>query len=143
MTPDELGITQDQYSNLSKLADLLETVDQDGFDMKEYAAPEDDMFDALHPNEAYESKCGTVACAAGHLVKIVKPLKDDTWNDFIRRATGIKRYFDAWDWLFSEHWKLTDNTALGASKRIKHFLEKGVPVDWEDQMDDGNVELCY
>ena len=39
MTPDDLGITREQCSNLKKLADILETVDEDSFDMRDYVVP--------------------------------------------------------------------------------------------------------
>ena len=115
MTPEQLGITQEQYNNLEGLANILKTDADDSFDMN-------------HPAEL--------------LVEIVKPLKSEYWDDFIHRATGIMCFVGAWDWLFSEHWKLTDNTALGASKRIRHFLDKGAPDDAHAQMC-GDAPLCY
>ena len=142
MTPQELEITKDQYRNLEKLAGLLETVDRDKFDMRDYVVPVEGECDFFTPHEAHKSECGTVACAAGHLAKIVKPFEGEDWDDFVDRAIGFSDLSNKWCWLFSPRWVLTDNTALGASKRIKHLLENGVPIDWCEQMCDESP-LCY
>ena len=88
------------------------------------------------------SECGTVACAAGHLVRIESPHEGESWLDFIGRITGVTHHLFSWDWLFAQVWVHTDNTAFGASKRIRYFLEKGVPENWGNQMR-GGEPLCY
>ena len=140
MTPKELGITEEQYGNLERLADILETVDEGEFDMGCYATPDDEV--GLDPTEASKAECGTVACAAGHLVKIIKPLKEEGWEDFVYRTTGFSFGTLNWTWLFHGFWCPTDNTALGASKRIRYFLEKGRPKGVYAQMY-GDTPLCY
>ena len=141
MTPEQLGITKDQYENLSKLADLLETVDRHSFDMKHYVVAADNEYDTFAPYAAHNADCGTVACAAGHLATIVKPLKDEGWIEFLDRVTGIDGALD-WYWLFDGNWVRTDNTALGASKRIRYFLDNGAPSNVYAQMR-GDAPLCY
>ena len=140
MTPEELGIPQEQYSNLEKLAYLLETVDEDEFDMGCHAI--DVGGELINPNQSYRAECGTVACAAGHLVKIAKPLMGEGWAELTSRVVGIEYGNRNWAWLFHEGWEGADNTALGASKRIRYLLEKGAPENWEDQML-GDAPLCY
>lgn len=141
MTPDDLGITKDQYSNLEKLADLLETVEEDKFDMRDFATL--DGYGGFCPNYIHKvGECGTIACAAGHLVKIIEPLEGETWDDFIDRETGLECGSDIWSWLFDGGWVGTDNTALGASKRIRYFLKNDTPNDWLGQML-GDAPLCY
>ena len=98
--------------------------------------------DLLSPHEAKNIECGTVACAAGHLVNIALPFHRESWNSFIARVAGIHLVSDAWVWLFHEDWVRTDNTALGASKRIRHFLDNGAPNNVYAQMR-GDAPLCY
>jgi hypothetical protein len=45
-------------------------------------------------------------------------------------------------YLFSSDWRHTDNTKEGAGKRIKHYLEKGLPRNWYEQMS-GQANLSY
>lgn len=142
MTPEDLGITQHQRNNLEKLAVLLEAVEESGFDMGSYVVAADDEFHTFSPRQACNTECGTVACAAGHLVGIVKPLKGEGWDAFIDRATGVGNRSIIWCWLFHGAWASVDNTARGASRRIKYFLERDVPDDWEEQLN-GWVELRY
>ena len=120
MTPEQLGITQEQYDNLSKTADLLEAVNEDGFSMERYAKP--DGYVEVNTSQVHK--------------------EGEYGDDFVYRETGIMCYVGAWDWLFNPAWAETDNTALGASKRIRHFLDKGAPDDAHAQMC-GNAPLCY
>lgn len=40
-------------------------------------------------------------------------------------------------------WQYTDNTPIGASKRIEYLIKHGtVPYNWRDMMK-GKVPLCY
>lgn len=49
---------------------------------------------------------------------------------------------DVFKYLFSSHWEYTDNTKEGTGKRIKHYLEKGLPRNWYEQML-GRANLSY
>ncbi len=86
--------------------------------------------------------CGSVACALGYGIMVVPPIEDDyTSNSYLKlqfdytkfseRAFGLKFLSKEWDWCFSSYWHVRDNTALGASLRIRYFVEHGVPRDFD------------
>lgn len=77
--------------------------------------------------------CDTAGCAIGWAPffgikkKMVEPFINYSHRVF--DVTG-----DEWAWLFANSWSDVDNTKEGAGLRIKHFLEHGLPDDWNDQM---------
>lgn len=128
-------LTQEQKNNLRKLSDfLLSGISHDGFDMEMYRN---------------ETKCGTVACAAGHgpLAGIEK-LPTENWSAYCYRAFGAGvglvslTSLKMWTWLFGSEWKDTDNTPEGAAIRIQILLDRGLPSRYALQMH-GAVPLCY
>ena len=95
--------------------------------------------------------CGTCACSLGYAVlwadkSIIKRCYGGNCFEFLLLCSylfGIPNplgsettYFEKslWGWLFSSSWSDVDNTALGAAKRIRYFLDNGLPNDWYDQM---------
>lgn len=53
---------------------------------------------------------------------------------------GLEDMSVEWNWLFGSEWEDVDNTPKGAAKRIRIFLESGVPEaflegNWEDLYD--------
>lgn len=131
-------ITDFHRANLLKLADYLDTVAQANFDMGEYRLyryddDEDwDIADGLNPNDK-EPECGTVCCAAGSglLAGIPAIPSDYYWDAYIQRVFGVRMgdSDEVWSWLFHYMWKHVDNTPAGAAKRIRYFLERGVPYN--------------
>lgn len=149
MTPEQLGISQWQYNNLSKLADVLDTVDDSGFDMVHFSV---DSNGCKRGVSAPDPECATVACAAGHLPLVVEPhtseSTEDEWEGYVNRVTGVDVVsdiagdLDGWDWLFITNWCRVDNTAKGAAQRIRYMLNKGIPNDASCQIM-GLKPLCY
>lgn len=115
--------------NLKKLADYLADLPEGGprFDMKwYYTTPGDNN---VYPSEIVNS-CNTAACAVGYATHIrgLEAYEDeDTWNAYMFRIFGIRESSAPYDWRFHADWRYDDNTAKGASKRIKYFLKHGIP----------------
>jgi hypothetical protein len=139
---------EEQLENLRLLAQYLRK-SRSKFDMEVYAAlPNNNGLDKdLSPDQV--TQCGTVCCAAGSGPKLAKkytqfePLVTETdWRPYIERVYGVKEFSSEWYWMFGYGWYFTDNTRLGAAKRIEWYLENGVPDDWGDQMH-GEVPLVY
>jgi hypothetical protein len=89
------------------------------------------------------NECGTAACACGHGPAAgIKPEVGDTWFSYSRKnfTEGNELLFA---FLFAGAWSMFDNTTKGAAKRIKYFLEFGVP-NVDDDDDDGVEHWdCY
>ena len=115
--------------NLSRMADYIETIPQEKFDMERFRT-----------GEIKHHECDTVGCVLGHCTILDKnplPMVDgiyinfDSWSlDF----TGLDPSTDEWYYLFGCQWFAVDNTPTGAAKRIRHFLENGLPTDWREQI---------
>ncbi len=140
-SPEELGISQEQFDNLKKLSDYLTKRDLKAcFDMCRFSDSSGFLFATTS-----ELVCGTIGCAVGHgpYEGIVK--KDtESWMQYCQRSLGVKEcslcllfYF-----LFSHHWKERDNTPEGAGKRIEYFLKNGLPPNIREQLI-GLAPLCY
>lgn len=118
--------------NLLKLADFLDTVKPEAFDIELYSNGDREAIDPA-------AICGTVACALGWGPMVIPPTKDDFllfefhWPAYCRRAFGIGSYTDAWHWCFDSAWGPLDNTPTGAAKRIRYLVERGVPHNWTAQ----------
>jgi len=123
--------------NLSSMADYIETIPQEKFDMNTYRR-----------GESVKHACGSVGCILGHCTILdERPLPVDYYADIAFASwslefTGLNPNSDEWDYLFSSFWTYGDNTPTGAAKRIRHFLEKGLPQDWHEQMH-GRAPLSY
>ncbi len=143
LTPQELEITEEQFSNLLKLANYLEDTAnlKAKFSMDQYTDHQDDY------DEDFKIKCGSVGCAIGHgpYAGIIKH-EDEDWYDYSRRvftnATSQLKEDSIFTWVFHPKWKNTDNTSIGAAKRIKWFLENNIPVYFREQLN-GSLPLCY
>jgi hypothetical protein len=96
-------------------------------------------------------ECNSIGCVIGHCTVL-----DDDANiyrikhmngliDFVRwseKFTGLNSNSDDWTFLFGGSWDCSDNTAIGASKRIRYYLQHGIPDDWEMMMY-GETPICY
>lgn len=125
--------------NLLKMADYIETIPQEQFDMKEFRTLDEDR---VLP------ECNSVGCIIGHCTALDAdnlPRYDGgkiDFNEWGQKFTEISRVSDDWYYLFSSWWKYTDNTPTGAAKRIRHYVENGLPEDWEEQIY-GEAPLSY
>lgn len=123
--------------NLLRMADYIETVPQEKFTMSVYRG-EKDFKDA---------SCDTIGCAVGHCTILAPHLIKQTelgidFEAWVKEFTGVEWASKEWRWLFSGIWVLIDNTPTGAAKRIRHFVEHGLPDDWEQIMN-GEKPLPY
>ncbi len=134
-------LTLARKRNLLKLARYLEKLPTTyaQFDMENFAVAPNGYLD---PSEV-KPDCGTVACAAGHgPIAGVKPLKHETWFEYIERQFGVADNSPEFIWMFAISWIVRDKTPHGAAKRIFHYVKHGVPDDFIEQMT-GDVPLCY
>lgn len=119
------GITEKQKENLLKLAAYLEGPLLAEFDMKDYSKVSIGTTDD-------KINCGTCGCAAGHGPYAGIP-KDcgESWNEYCLRVFGVGyRQEKTWmvhGFIFGASWKRINNEARSAAKRIRYFLENGVP----------------
>jgi len=143
-----IGFAAEHELNLLKLADylfelarpnvLLIGVPRARFSMAVFT--EDEGW-----SDGKRTTCGTIGCAVGHGPYAGIPKRaDEIWVQYAGRVFGIAPHIkeDEWEWCFSDKWAGIDNTPKGAAQRIMWLLDKGLPEDWEDQMD-GDSELCY
>lgn len=91
--------------------------------------------------DEYAKTCNTVGCAVGWAPFFgIKKKDSDSFPTFSDKAFKLGE--SAWKYLFALEWKYRDNTKRGAGLRIKHYLENGLPKDWEDQLL-GRTPLSY
>jgi len=148
--------------NLNKIADYIETVPQYKFDMRRFRTEEhaDDI--EIIPDDPQEKvdisaylagqktahECGSVGCILGHCTILdERPLPLNYLGEidvyvWSFEFTGLDPKSIGWCYLFAGFWTYGDNTPTGAASRIRHFLEKGLPDDWRDQML-GRTPLSY
>lgn len=124
-------------TNLLRMADHIETVPQKMFDME-----------FIRRGDIITRKCNSVGCTIGHSTVLDKnPLPRDaeghidfrTWSE---KFTGLRMWSDGWRFLFSDDWVSSDNTPNGSAKRIRYFVENGLPENWSEIMD-GESPLPY
>lgn len=120
-TPQELGITEEQFSNFEKLASYLLLGNLKAkFNMGQYSESQDFLY--------IESDCGSIGCAIGHgPYSGIQKFNIESWGEYSSRVFGISIWsdtIDAWDFLFGPDWVEIDNTPQGAAKRIQYFLKK-------------------
>ena len=115
--------------NLSRMADYIETVAQRNFNMR-----------IFRTGQRTAHECGSVGCVIGHCTVLDKnPLPMDYIGDIHFSAwsldfTGLDPSSYEWEYLFSGDWTAADKTPIGAANRIRHFLEKGLPKNWKEQI---------
>lgn len=130
-------ITDQQENNLRKLADYLLTLPDDypDFEMSDFTS------DGSKPNNV---TCGTAACAVGHGPNAgISAMPDEnSWNNYSERCFIGPWTRPEYSWCFKSGWSGVDNTVHGAAKRIFWLLEKGLPLDAEEQLY-GYADLCY
>ena len=123
--------------NLKKMADYIETISPERFDMLEFRT-----------GGKKNHECDSVGCVLGHCTVLDKnPLPmnyigDINFSEWSLDFTGLYPNSDEWDYLFAPFWKAVDNTPIGAAKRIRYVLENGAPEDWHEQMI-GKAPLSY
>lgn len=120
-------------NRLRKLADYLDTVPRKKFDMKDYCINRNGG-SRKRPGEAEKeiNNCGTVACAAGHgAVLFPRIARRHTYFDpFIDDCFGLLWINEAWSFIFSDSWVDRQPTPKQAARRIRLFLDKGLPKEW-------------
>lgn len=81
------------------------------------------------------SQCGTSACAMGYAVVIFPYVRrkleaGDDFDEFAQECFGLDSMALSWSFLFSGRWSKKQNTPKQAAKRIRLFLDKGLPKKW-------------
>lgn len=123
--------------NLLRMADHIEKVPQEMFDMENFRI-----------GQQVAPECDSVGCIIGHSVILAPELITRLYGgkiDFYAWClsfTGLSLGVPRWKYLFGSAWKYSDDTPIGAAKRIRYFVENGLPKDWEKQMY-GNAKLSY
>jgi len=123
--------------NLNRMADYIETIPLEKFNMATYRT-----------GESIKHECNSVGCVIGHCTVLDKrPLPilrsgDIDFNDWSLDFTGLDPNSNEWRYLFASEWEDVDNNPVGAAKRIRHFLENGLPKNWYEQME-GYAPLSY
>jgi hypothetical protein len=133
-----MNLSEFQIQNLRTLAKGLMDVShiEAEFNMAIFADPTSE--------NSHSTTCGTAGCAVGFGPFFgIRKFDGETWHRYAGRCFIDKseNHFE-FAWCFSAFWSRTDNTPEGASKRITWLLEKGLPKDWEEQMD-GQSPMCY
>lgn len=135
--------------NLLKLADGLEGIPQEFFDIGNYRKKELNSVNDV-PFKS-KSHCGAIGCAMGwgpfiqglkppeHCFNNFKPefkpaLKELSFTEYSFQVFEVDVMTSSWDWCFSNAWQDVDNTAIGASLRIRELALNGLPYDSNGQM---------
>lgn len=116
--------------NLLKMAEYIATIPQEKFSMETYMDDEN---------------CGSYGCIIGHCALLDPTFEDTGMNSYGKWSlsfTGIDSDSAEWEYLFSDRWYNTDNTPIGASNRIRHFLDHGLPEYCYEEID-GESMLSY
>jgi len=127
-TNNELPNEQ-QRVNLGKLLTYMEGLPKgyQSFDMQQFCSGK------LSPNEVVEDGCGTILCLAGHAtVAGIGPDHKGGWPEYVAEYLCPRGRVFAW--LFHSRWSETDNSLTGAIKRLRFFLNVGLPDNVEDIM---------
>ena len=134
--------TPEQLENLTILADYLENNVKDsqfnisifrGEPVEGCENPIDsyDFIEDFTPCDVVDgSECGSVGCAVGWgvhaLMEKGKPLPwTVSWATFAANVFGREVY----EWAFSDVWSEVDGSREGAIKRIRYFVDYGLP-EW-------------
>ncbi len=92
------------------------------------------------PYEAAEmlTKCGTVACAAGHGPSAgIDPDENEGWGQYILGKFGVTYSSAFYGWCFYDAWETFDPGPQQAGKRILYLLKHGLPEGFEEEYDNG------
>ena len=132
--------------NLLKLAKFLDELPEDykHFDMSKWLTS--DTYE-LCPDEIEDvdiKACGYAACAIGHAPQALELTTEQawecpTWSNFIEVYFGIDHHAE--QFMFGAGWSDIDDTPKGAAKRIRYFLENGVPDTFGFVTDERIIEL--
>ena len=131
-------------SNLTVLADYLEGVDDNFFDMGSFFYRRNTSFSELIKTETTYAltgnlpECGTTACALGYGPAAGFPMtkaesKRLNWPGYCERVFSLSLGYTnrEWFWCFSANWARTQPTAKEAAARIRTLITTGVPDDYE------------
>lgn len=122
--------------NLLKIANYIETIPQEMFDMETYRY-----------GDMRTVECDSVGCVIGHSTVLFPEIvgnhrvkNDVLWKDqilfrdFSEEVTGLEDI--EWGWCFSNAWSYIDNTPTGAAKRIRMLVNGEVTINmlngWEN-----------
>ena len=138
----EYCCTAEQQANLDTLASYLEALPEgyQHFEMSSFF----DHCGVKEENLEAPAQCGAVACAVGHGPAAGIPVKEFdqfgvNWDRYSDRVFINNHQFQndmEWDWMFSGDWEFADNTPQGAAKRIRYFLQNGLPKGFDSYGDD-------
>ena len=116
--------------NLLKMADYIETIPQNKFDMINYRKNMGDV----------DVVCNSIGCAVGHCTILDMV---NIQNNFIDEDDGQIKFFQwsedftgvndmpQWNYLFTSKWRVVDNTTQGTANRIRHVVKHGFPIYME------------
>ena len=118
--------------NLIDMANHVSTIPRVLFDMKEFTRKS-------KPTSINLMDCNSVGCVIGHCISLDKP---ENLSDFVNSTTGyvnysgwsesftgLVPYSKEWEWCFGSAWSITDNTPIGACKRILYLVRNGKVPD--------------
>lgn len=130
--------------NLLKMADFVEKIPQERFDLRYWRMEEE---------PTTNPECETVGCIIGHCTALDVPnilkqyITKDCDNkptiafyDWALAFTGVTQ--GEYDWCFSSYWQETDATVVGAAKRLRYLVHNGLPTNYLSQIH-GHVPLIY
>jgi hypothetical protein len=127
-TAEELGITEQQRTNLAKLAVGIRKLKPNGYKgefMMNHLCGEIEGNVNFEPYESVDAfrECGTCGCLLGHAPFLgIEALHSEDWDDYSERVFGY-----CWlniTWLFCSLWP---NDKEFAAKRIAWVLKMGWP----------------
>lgn len=113
--------------NLLKMADFIEKVPQEMFDISKYRR-----------SNKSSPICNSIGCVIGHCTELdpegVEEFRDESgdidfkeWSEHFTGLINLKE----WRWCFSAYWEDLDNTPTGAAKRIRYLVKYGLPEGWK------------
>ena len=115
--------------NLLKIANYIETIPQEKFDMTNYRT-----------GDRRTVECNSVGCVIGHSTVLFPEIaekhrvkEDSLWKynilftRFSDEVTGLED--KEWRWCFSNVWTDIDNTPTGAAKRIRMLVDGKVTIN--------------
>jgi len=110
-------------NNLLLLADFLEGLHQNEFNMSFYASDAHGQYQ----RDPQANVCNTVACAVGWGPSAGIPImaQERDWQSYSVRAFGLSEYSNEWLWCFSGSWSRVDNSPAGAASRMRHLVSSG------------------